>query len=238
MPGLHFSNTLMWWDMPGHPMACPLCGKPQVWWLNVERFRVRRTAPDTEPPPGWGYVSCGYCAGLLVLVLRPWPGLPNPPYLQELQAMMLRHSSVQYRLEDDVNSREPRWRSAMVTKQRPGGALDLQVTLHSTDPEHRDLMLKAARTVQFRLADLDGVERWRTALVADVPHPDGSLDLTVHYSQADQLLSGRAFERIAGVIEGDGVGQWRHSSLSFTVSMRVERSRRGTDIGCWLPVDS
>jgi hypothetical protein len=26
--------------------------------------------------------------------------------------------------------------------------------------------------------------------------------------------------------------------LSFTVSMRVEKSRRGTDIGCWLPVDS
>jgi hypothetical protein len=151
--------------------------------------------------------------------------------------MMLRHSSVQYRLDDDVNSREPRWRSAMVTKQRAGGALDLQVTLHSTDPEHRQLMLQAARTVQFRLPDLDGAERWRTALVSDTPHASGALDLTVHFSQADQELSGRAFQRISGVTEGTAIGQWRHSSLSFTVSMRVENSKRGTDIGCWLPVD-
>lgn len=236
IPGLRVGARLLSYDMPGHPIPCVLCGKPQVWWLPVDRFRRIRHGPDTEPPPGWGYCVCGYCGGLLALVLRPLPGLPNPPHLMELHAMMLRHSAVQYRLADDTNSREPRWRSAVVTKQRPGGALDLQVTLHSTDPEHRELMLHAARAVQYRLPDMGGAERWRTALVADVPHADGALDLTVHYSAADQQTTGRAFERMIGVKQGDQVGQWRHSALSFTVSLRVENAARGTGIGQWLPV--
>ena len=229
IPGLHFTSNLMWWDMPGHPLPCTLCGKPQVWWLSVDRFRAIRT-PTTDPPPGWGLCVCGYCGGLLALVLRPWPNMPKPPFLMEIKAMMLRHTAVQYRLEDDSNSREPRWSSAIVTRQKAGGALDLHVSLHQIDPEYRDQMLKSVQTVQYRLEDgEDGQPRWRTALVADQPHPDGALDLTVHFSHEDQKMTGRAFQRISGVSNGEkrSMEIWSHCLFGHT-----QYFRRQTWNGC------
>lgn len=152
--------------------------------------------------------------------------------------MMLRHTAVQYRLEDDSNSREPRWRSAIVTRQKAGGALDLHVTLHQNDPEYRDQMLKSVQTVQYRLEDgEDGQPRWRTALVADQPHPDGALDLTVHFSHEDQQMTGRAFQRISGVSNGEAAGQWRFGATAYLVTLNISGAKRGTDVGCWLPVD-
>lgn len=234
--GLHFSTTLMWWDMPGHPLACTMCGKPQVWWLPVDRFRRIRHDDYTQPPPGWGYCVCGYCGGLLALVLRPFPAQPkSPPYLMELNPKMLRHAAVQFRLADDTNTREPRWRSATVTRQRDGGALDLVVTLSPLDPEYRQQLATCAQVVRYRRPDVDGAPQWRTAIVAD-SHADGTLDLTVHMTPADQEREGKAFQRVAGVTYGDAVGQYKESAITYPICLPVEAAARGSDPGQWLPV--
>jgi len=153
----------------------------------------------------------------------------------EITPMMLRHTAVQYRLADDENTREPRWRSAQVIRQRDGGALDLAVNLASADPEYRERLAKCAGFVQYRCEDRGGEQQWRTALVADRPHPDGSLDLTVHLTLEDQKLQGKAFQRIAGATYGDGVGQYRESGLTYPVTLLVQGASRGSEIGMWLP---
>ena len=262
LDGLRYNRTSWWYEMPSGPLPCPLCGKPQHWTLPVDRYlrvRPRRPAvrplddpqdvPDpaslvddrqraaARPPPGWGYLVCGYCSGQLVLVLRPLPGLPSPPVILELSAVMLNYSAVQYRLTDDPNTRRPRWRTALVTTQHDGVSVDLSVLLHPTDPEHRELIAASSRHVEYRLDDgPDGAQRWRLAMVADRLE-DGRLDLTVHYSAEDQTTVGRAFDR-RQASPGDGVGCWRPSATTFQTTLTVSRSRRGDAVGCWLPVSS
>ena len=251
VPGLRYDRLKWWYDTPKGLIACPLCGKPQRWEIDVRRYLRVRPRPagsgdasppsdkpqEIDPPPGWGYVECGYCLGDLVLYLLPIAGLPSPPGLVEIQTIMLNYSAVQYRLSDDTNTRKPRWRTALVTSQHDGTHLDLSVLLHPSDPEHRQLINAGAQHVQYRIADgPDGSPRWRMAMIADRLQ-DGALDLTVHYSKQDQAITGRAFDRRRSV-EGTDIGCWRHSVVNVQTTLTIRRSSRGSAVGGWLPTSS
>ena len=259
VPGLRYNRTTWWYDAPTGLLPCPLCGKPQRWHIPIDRrLRVRPnpspqpTAPEdaptptalqiaassasADPPPGFTYVECGYCLSDLVLYLRPLAGLPAPPALVEINTIMLNYSAVQYRLADDINTKKPRWRTALVTTQHDGTKLDLSVLLHPSDPEHRQLVDANAQHCEYRISDSpSGEPRWRLAMIAD--RLDDGLDLTVHYSKVDQAVTGRAFDRKRAV-EGDEVGCWRHSQVNVQTTLSIRRADRGATVGCWLPTSS
>ena len=125
----------------------------------------------------------------------------------------------------------------MVTTQHDGSTLDLSVFLHPSDAEHRDFIDKAAQHVEYRISDSpDGKPQWRLAMVAG-RLADGALDLTVHYSKADQAVTGRAFDRRKAV-EGDKIGNWRHPVTNIQTNLSIRRASRGANVGCWLPTSS
>ena len=260
VPGLKFNRTTWWYEPPKGPLPCPICGKPQVWHIDVDRrLRVRpkpagqpagpedapnatslelaAAAASIDPPPGFTYAECGYCYSDLILYLCPIAGLPAPPALVRINQIMLNYSAVQYRLTDDPNTRKPRWRTAMVTTQHDGLVLDLSVFLHPNDAEHREFIDKSAQHVMLRISDSpDGKEQWRLAMIAD-RLPDGSLDLTVHYSKSDQAITGRAFDRRKAV-QGSKIGNWKHTATSVQTTLAIKRAERGANVGNWLPTSS
>lgn len=263
-PYLRRSTAAFWYDMPGGPRPCAVCGYEQTWALPVDRYlstpprlvgpvlRDVLDVPDSEdpppppapaawhPPPGWGHVFCRLCGAHLVLVLRQMPaiGLLNPPALLEISTVRLNFSTVQYRLPDQPSSGAERWRTALVTRQHDRRTLDLQVTLIPDDPEYHQQLLAGLRMVEVRLEDHDGAERWRAAVIAGRSGDAGALNLTAHYDPSDPEAAARGWVRLNDAIRGDAVGQWRYPSQNLTAHLQVARAETGQRHGQWLPINN
>lgn len=258
-------NADTWWYTPPMaPMRCPYCAALQWWELPIDR-RLRRKPhhtitdapgsldptdlpaasmmadqrvnPSALPPPGWGFVECRGCTGRLVLVLCGWPGHPPPPHLHEISTAMFNFGIVQYRMSDDAQSGEQRWRTAIVVNQHDRDRLDLSVFLTPRDPEYHSAMLAGLSSVEARVKDDPdtGAERWRTAIISG-RHGGRLLDLTVHSSSEDRDL--KAWGRLQGAARGEAVGQWRYPAVSFTPSQSATKVTRGGNITQWRPINN
>lgn len=253
--GLIETSCAVQYEMPSRPTPCPLCNHKQWWELPPDRYVRRKPPPPPSPrhgalstdpiepparpgpPPGWGLVICRQCNGVLVLVLRPMPGIPHVPCLVEIESAMLNFATVQFRLEDDARNGAHRWRCADVIRQQDRNTLDLSVKLHPSDPEALSALLVGVGLVEVRIDDHPETSepRWRRAIVGSIVNPR-QINATAHLLAHDP--EGQGFKRYDGTTAGIDVGQWRHLAMPLQVCQPRDRATRGTSPGQWQPINN